>query len=152
MNADPLFSGTSRLRNSNNDQLEQHEKQSSALVCHTSGKSKLTNKRGRRVTACEPVVRLRSAGRFMLPLAPLDDLLYRLKANIEQGDLAAGHSAQTALDCFAHFAGIFDLFSVTIERFDNLRVLRTRGDVQAGEILGFHRPAVRIKLRNSGFL
>jgi hypothetical protein len=37
MDADQLFSAASR--SGYNDQLEQHEKQSNALVCHTAKKS-----------------------------------------------------------------------------------------------------------------
>src|SRR5688572_4247848 len=87
-----------------------------------------------------------------LTLAALDDLLYRLESNIEQGDLAASHGAQAALDCFAHLPGIFDLFAIAVESFDDLRILRTWSDVQAGEILRFHRPAFRIVLRDTGLL
>ena len=78
-----------------------------------------------------------------LPFSPLDDLFDRFQANIEQRRLAAGYSTQTALDRFAHFAGLFDFLAVAVEGFHDLRILRARHDMQPGKILGLDRPTLR---------
>ncbi len=66
--------------------------------------------------------------------------------------MTAGHRAQASLDCFAHFARLFDFLTVTVERFDDLRVFRTGNDVQAGKIVRLYRPTVGIVSGNAGFL
>src|ERR1044071_3596987 len=90
--------------------------------------------------------------RERLTFAALGDVLHGLEADIEQGGLTARYGAKAALDRLAHFAGLFDLFTVAVESPHQLGICRARRDVQTGKVFRLDRPALRIISRDTRLL
>src|SRR5690348_10377229 len=109
-------------------------------------------KRQRRRAHAHADRRCLNSSRTVLTFAALGGILHGSETDIEQGRLAARNRTKSALDRLAHFAGLLDLFTVTVEGLHQLGIFRARRDVQSGKVFRFDRPALRIISRDTRLL